>query len=367
MTKYPAHAFRLAGDVSAEESEDDKPKRFSGLANSGKPFQHGWLGTSILDMDSMKVGKQHLSVLRDHDSAQIAGRTTKIEPGTDGLAVEGELYTMTDAGREAIALLDAGHPMQMSAYVPPRRVQMVDESQEVEVNGQKLSGPLAVWRDIDLREVTLTAVGADEQTHAAAALSAGETLSVEVITTSDKGDEMTKPQTSDAPTMTAARLQSEHADVYSEVSELGANAERQRVGWITKQIATVGAELCQKAIDEGWDKGKCADEFLASVSKTKGDRLNAIREEAAGEDSKLSRLRGGDADGAHDESDYADPSKLKSKKNKEEELAAVEDMPLGEARYKREWELSAKDDPDWEGLTESDYVWARNAEAKEGI
>lgn len=367
MTEFPAASFRLAGDVGATASVEQDGKEgaflFSGVANSGKPFEHAWLGRSVLDMGSVKVAKQ-LSVLLDHDSSRIAGRTTSVKPGEDGIKVEGELYRMTDAGKEAIALLQAGHPYQMSAYVPPRRVQMVDEDSEVEVNGQMLAGPLAVWKDIDLREVTLTAVGADEQTHAAA-LSAGEQVAVEVISNERTRDDMTTTdtKTSDTSPMTAAQLQAGHADVYREVAELGAKAERERISWILSKGAAVGAELTGKAIEEGWDKARCADAFLDAVNAKKDSRLAAMRAETADDDAKLSGLREGDDADAYSEADYkpkgadAEGDKLSA--------AAIEAMPMGEERFKKEWELSANKDPDWQGMTEDDYVALRKAEARE--
>jgi hypothetical protein len=58
--------------------------------------------------------------------------------------------------------------MQASVYIPPLEIQSLGNNESATVNGYTLMGPGTIFRKSMLREVTLTALGADENTSAVA-------------------------------------------------------------------------------------------------------------------------------------------------------------------------------------------------------
>lgn len=341
-----ADAFRFDvacrfGEVVEEEKSGEKKtfkkRDFSGQANSGEPFPHWWYGQTVIDLESLTVGRQDLPVLRDHSVRDIVGFTEAITVSAKkGIQVQGTLFDVTPAGVEVMDLLDAGAPMQMSVYVPAGKAQILDENEEAKVNGKMFVGPGAILRNTVLREVTITALGADENTSAAMlGIGGGATPSdlVTVTTTRFKQEtpRMGTTKTEGAEPLDAAKLKSEHPDVYASVLNLGRQAERERVSFIyaRAKLGDISDELRKQAIDEGWDEAKTADKFLVFAGERREARLNAIREERS-EDNSV-----GTDDGEVTTFDEANPGE--GAKLSEKQIAAMEE---GEAKFQAEYDAN---------------------------
>lgn len=179
LTSFPANAFLLS-ETETElhvmlKDEDEMPRRIRMVVNSGKPHGHHMWGNMVLDMSRGKVGKQKKSILCEHNPLLIAGCTDRMAIGEDGkMVAEGYLTDKTDIGRERMALLSEGHPFEVSCYVVPKRVVRLSEGQTREVNGRQVEGPLHVFQDWKVREVSLCALGADERTSAVALSDTGK-------------------------------------------------------------------------------------------------------------------------------------------------------------------------------------------------
>lgn len=150
---------------------DGKRTRLRVAANSGKPILgHSYWGNFAIDLDGLELGRQAKPILLDHDSQAIVGYTSKIEKTADGIVAEGEILAEDGeefaAGRRVQALAERGFPWQASVYVPPLSVEYVPSDTFAEVNGHKLEGPGHIFRRSVLREVTVTSLGADENTDA---------------------------------------------------------------------------------------------------------------------------------------------------------------------------------------------------------
>jgi len=79
---------------------------------------------------------------------------------------EGFFTETNDVGKETLALARAGFPFQASVMVPPSAIEKVPSGETAFVNGHELQGPGHIFRKSALREVTFTAIGADEATEA---------------------------------------------------------------------------------------------------------------------------------------------------------------------------------------------------------
>lgn len=143
---------------------DDAPRRFSGIANSGRPFGYGSY-QMVVDFDGIRL-KDKTAVLIDHDGRQRAGVCT-LSVTPDGLKADGVL--LDNAHGQAVAQeSDAGFPWEMSAHVQSSRVEELSAGATTQVNGHTLAGPMLIMRECAIREVSFTAVGVDGNTHAAA-------------------------------------------------------------------------------------------------------------------------------------------------------------------------------------------------------
>lgn len=143
---------------------EDAPRRFSGIANSGRPFGYGSY-QMVVDFDGIRL-KDKTAVLIDHDGRQRAGVCT-LSVVPDGLKADGVLLD-NQHGQAVAQESDAGFPWEMSAYVQAERIEELSAGASVQVNGQTVTGPMMIMRGCTIREVSFTAVGVDAQTHAAA-------------------------------------------------------------------------------------------------------------------------------------------------------------------------------------------------------
>ena len=256
---------------------------FKGKANSGGVIQHAYWQNFAIDMNGLSINRQDLPVLRDHDPTQVLGYTTSIKATADGLDVEGYLVEANDVARETLTLMRAGTPLQMSVYVKPRNVMRLKEGQKLSVNGHEVAGPGHVFKEAHLREVTITALGADEATDATLlSARAGSEVSVSMCMlhqeqeTNMSNAEQREEAPSQAP-LDAAALAEQHPELFNEVraqaqSEAMA-AERERIQFALNKSRNVSPELVSQAIGEGWDRGTIAERFLDDVSEASQRQL----------------------------------------------------------------------------------------------
>ena len=86
----------------------------------------------------------------------------------DQIDVSGVLSSITDEGKQVAATSDEGFPWQMSVHIEPRSVEEVKAGATVTVNGRTFQGPINVFRNNVIREISFTPTGWDSQTSAVA-------------------------------------------------------------------------------------------------------------------------------------------------------------------------------------------------------
>lgn len=148
----------------------DAPRKFSGIANSGKPFGLGaWL--SVIDFADIKL-KDKTAFLIDHMGSKRAG-VGSLSVAPDGLYAEGTLLN-NEHGRAVAEESDQGFPWEMSVYVQSGSVEELSAGAKDTVNGHEVTGPMLIMRNCVIREVSFCAVGVDGNTHAVALSDKGE-------------------------------------------------------------------------------------------------------------------------------------------------------------------------------------------------
>jgi hypothetical protein len=279
--------FRLDDVEVSSQQGDGKPERraFKGKANTGQPFPQLFGGKAIIDMASLRVDRQKLSVLKDH-YAEI-GFTNKLAVGDQGIDVEGVLLGVNEIGRETIAFLDAGMPWQMSVYVPPENILRVAEGESIEVNGKLRKGPISVWQGCALRECTITALGRDGNT-SVSLLGAGRERNSLTVPVHQEEKAMAKQDDGAAPVaQTPAQLKEQSPGLYEAVlkigrdegEKLGVEAERKRIADIRARAKDIDPKLVDKAIEDGLSVADAVDSFLSYMQSRKEGRLAAVRAE----------------------------------------------------------------------------------------
>ncbi|NNP71261.1 hypothetical protein [Acinetobacter sp. Ac_5812] len=151
-----------------KSTEEGKKRTFTGVAYSGEVIQsHYYWGDVIFDLDTIKM-KTPLGALIDHDPGRRAGvvRSTTNDH-QNGLKVAGDLLSNKN-GQEVAQDSDEGYPWEMSVYIVPGSIEVFEKG-EVVVNGRTLKGPVTIFRNGVIREVSFCALGADDNTSAVAA------------------------------------------------------------------------------------------------------------------------------------------------------------------------------------------------------
>lgn len=163
-----AYQFKTSLFDIEKSTEEGKKRTFTGVAYSGEVIQgHYYWGDVIFDLDTIQM-KTPLGALIDHDTGRRAGvvrNFTKDNQG--GLKVSGDLLSNKN-GQEVAQDSDEGYPWEMSVYIVPGSIEEVDRG-EVVVNGKTLKGPITIFRNGVIREVSFCALGADDNTSAVAA------------------------------------------------------------------------------------------------------------------------------------------------------------------------------------------------------
>ena len=170
---------RLEGAPSPEAPELPKqreppepPERADGggfaiLAYTGAEVCQ-WDYRFVIDLAGLRMAHNAVPALREHDREAVVGMTERATVTGAGLLLHGRFLPVTGAARQVRALAEAGFPWQASIGVMPLRIEEIGQGQSVEVNGRVVAGPLDVWREARVDEISFVALGADGDTAAVA-------------------------------------------------------------------------------------------------------------------------------------------------------------------------------------------------------
>lgn len=245
----------LTGNVEFAEGEGGS-KRFSMVANSGKPFMHWFWDRFAIDLEGLEHPNKSLPVLLDHSTRQRVGFTSEIKKSEKGLVVEGQFLDSSAFGQEVHAQSKEGFPWQASVGVRALRIERVEDGETTDVNGHEFAGPGHIFRKCNLREVSFTSLGADEET-SASSFSESDVLDLESLvfssgesgfpeSLSERSAGMTKPA-SPATAVGDAENKVDEAKLKDEAIQ----AERSRVSTILGLASAGQEELAQSLIKEG--------------------------------------------------------------------------------------------------------------------
>jgi len=157
-------AFRATAQFAAADPQG-AARQFSGTAyGGGVVTDHPFFNRVAFDLSTTKVVTP-APALYSHRPEPVG----VIRAATVGsmIAISGELFSDIDDQAKSIATkADRGMPWQLSVGIYPGHVDEYGQGAKVQLNGQTLDGPLTVFRDNRIREVSFCPLGADHTTEA---------------------------------------------------------------------------------------------------------------------------------------------------------------------------------------------------------
>jgi len=122
----------------------------------------------VVDLESLRVPRQQLPVLRGHDPERVAGHSTAVDVTAQRVHAAAVLSGMPEHTTDLVQTAGRGFPWQVSiGAASPPRLQYVPEGESAKVNGRNWDGPLQIARGATLRELSVLPMGADGNTTAA--------------------------------------------------------------------------------------------------------------------------------------------------------------------------------------------------------
>lgn len=216
----------------APEENQTTPKKqvkISGLAYSGGVMSVSYWGKIALRLENLKI-PESIPLLINHDNdvdAKIGEIRAYVQD--DKLYFEGILTAENETTKNIIAQAKNGGKWQLSIGANPTRYSYVDG--EIVVNNQNLSGEFTLIEEANLNEISIVAVGADNQT------------TVKIEASLNLGDKQMAAEPTKVPNVNASTID-ENAIKASAIE-----AERNRIKEIKAtcngEFATIEAEAIQ--------------------------------------------------------------------------------------------------------------------------
>jgi hypothetical protein len=167
--------FALECDTAVEfvaAAGDKKLPSFSMTAyTGGRMLPRGFSIPVVADLMSLKIMAGPRPIFMNHDPNRIVGHATVKVEGRSIKVVDGVISGAGPAAEEVRASSANGFPWKASIGGNPERMEFVEATKQVEVNGQKFNGPLYVARGVSIHEVSFVPLAGDNRTSATVAAS----------------------------------------------------------------------------------------------------------------------------------------------------------------------------------------------------
>lgn len=158
--------FTAAVALKAAAQDDEKKlRRFQLDAYNGGPMQMPWSEVPVVvDLAGLTAEKQTRPILLGHNMSAIIGHSEQIVNDGRSLKISGVVSGTGQAVQEVVALADNGFPWEASIGTTVEGITEIRAGEKVELNGQKMTGPLTVVSKSSLRETSFVPLGADDTT-----------------------------------------------------------------------------------------------------------------------------------------------------------------------------------------------------------
>ena len=158
------YVFSLAPITVNQHIEGEKKRTFEGTAyGGGRITDHYYWGSNgvVFDLENIEI-KTPTPLLEEHFTSSRVGVVKEVST-SQNIQVKGH-FLNNQSAQQIIDDSDNEYPFQMSLYIIPGSIEEVGQGQNVIVNGQTFTGPIAVFRHNRIREFTVCSLGADHTT-----------------------------------------------------------------------------------------------------------------------------------------------------------------------------------------------------------
>lgn len=272
--------LRFTAPVRLAAAADGKPRRLTILGYTGGPMSVTNHGTIVIDLAGMEL-TETVPVLADHEN-RLAAVIGTGRPNTDGkeLRVDATLAE-TAAAETVLRLLESGVELQASMGTDPLEKRPVQIGETVNVNGQDRTGPFTIVTRSRLKEMTITPLGADDQTSVSLAAKAAQ-----------RGSLMYKSMLATLKTSGNIKAAKYSDDDVAKMSEDEAKAALSKC--MADDEETEAKARAKAAADEeekAKAKAKAAEDDEKRAEASAADRIKARRKAEADEDRRCDAIR----------------------------------------------------------------------------
>lgn len=160
--KFQFTALNTAISVSGED-EKSRRKFDAEVYSGGRIDNHYYWGRSgvVIDLQNIQL-KPKIGLVEEHFGGLRIGVATSFDI-SNKFQAQG-YFLKNKKAQEIVADIDDEYPFQMSWWADPESIEEISAGKTVFVNGQEFTGPLHVFRNVRVHEITICGVGADTQT-----------------------------------------------------------------------------------------------------------------------------------------------------------------------------------------------------------
>ena len=133
---------------------------------SGTELYRDDLGSFVFDLSSIQFHRDRYIVDYDHLETQVLGWLGDVQVTEEGLVGTAHLSSTNgnDRASEVIQRIKEGTPYEVSPTIDLPDPEEIPEGVTVEVNGQVITGPVDVYKNVEFRGVGICPYGTDKYT-----------------------------------------------------------------------------------------------------------------------------------------------------------------------------------------------------------
>ncbi len=280
--------FRLRAAAATTETspkEASATRPMGGVAYNGGILYDTLGRPVVVDLEGLAPLKEGgVPMLYQHTEA--VGIVRSVAPGDGVLSYEGQLISSIGRGAMIATFADIGYPWELSIHAEAEDdgVEEVHEGQTATANGQIFEGPILIYRQSRIREISVTETGQDPDTATQIAARAGGGATRRVRVSSPETRTMAETTTEAGAETTAASvegLRSAHPELVQQIEaaarDAGIVAERERVASILEATQSALADDPAPEGEQASAPSPTAEAMAVAASAiSKGDGVNSI-------------------------------------------------------------------------------------------
>lgn len=203
--------FLFNTEITAGNDPEQRISEFQMTAYTGQIIDLGFMGRYVFDVAGMRA-KPKIPILREHARDRVVGWSKNARAEGKNFLVSGQFASSTSDAKEVMALSKEGYPWQCSVGISPVKIKRLDNAEEtLELNGMTVTGPIEVWLQSKVGEVSFVSLGADDETAAIAMADHSKTITCTQVHTHKEEVEMTLTE-----------IREKVPELYQEIFNLGA-------------------------------------------------------------------------------------------------------------------------------------------------